>query len=406
MDALCFNRIRLCLAAVLFLFLPVQNLYSCPPELVSGHGDSAASKSAVSESVVAQFAPVQFSPDRVGQAAVSSVQSDLVQFETANFTVSGATSIDLARKFCLESERLRRDLALIWLGESLPDWSSKCPIRVRVGDNLGAGGSTSFVFQNKEVYGWEMNIQGSAERILDSVLPHEITHTIFASYLKEPVPRWLDEGAATCMEHHSEKENYRQMIRHFLKKDVKKCLPFNQMTTLKEYPDDVMPFYAQGFSVAEYLVTVGGHRLLVKFAKSAIETGDWNYALQKNYGIASLGELQQDYWLNWVAAGSPVILSQVPDHLKLPQENNSIAQSTNMTNNIAHHSPAANTKSITQPKHRTPPPNNISLAVYNYQPNNKDISATKIQTTTKNQNNTPKPIPNNYKTAYEILAEF
>ena len=47
----------------------------------------------------------------------------------------------------------------------------------------GAGGATSFVFDRGEVFGWKMNIQGSRERILDSVLPHEVTHTIFAFVL-------------------------------------------------------------------------------------------------------------------------------------------------------------------------------------------------------------------------------
>ena len=43
-------------------------------------------------------------------------------------------------------------------------------------------------------------ITGPKERLLNSVLPHEITHTVFAHYFKQPVPRWADEGGAVLSE--------------------------------------------------------------------------------------------------------------------------------------------------------------------------------------------------------------
>ena len=61
-----------------------------------------------------------------------------------------------------------------------------------------------------------MTIQGSHERILDSVLPHEVTHTIFASHFRQPVPRWADEGACTTVEHVSERTKQQQMLIQFL----------------------------------------------------------------------------------------------------------------------------------------------------------------------------------------------
>jgi hypothetical protein len=322
------------------------------------------------------------------------------QFETLNFTVDGASSIKQAREFCETAEKCRRELAKLWLGKELPNWSSKCPIVVRVGDNLGAGGSTTFVFHNNQIDECEMNIQGSEKRIIDSVLPHEISHTIFATYFKTPVPRWLDEGAATCVEHHSEKENYRNMICYFLRKDVQKCLPFNQMVALKKYPDDVMPFYAQGYSVAEYLITVGGHRLLVEFAKTAIETDDWNFAVRKHYGFANLGELQKNYWLEWVAIGSPTSFDQVPERLRLPKNNNSIILANN--NNPANDTtlnPHPN-----KPINRTAPPTPILLTNYIANHDQTNATVTKIPSSYNENNNNIIPIPTSYKSSYEILT--
>ena len=227
------------------------------------------------------------------------------RFATANFEVQGAPTPELAKLFCETAERCRRELAVLWLGDEMPDWSAKCPIRVQVGETLGAGGTTTFVFNNGEVYGWEMDIQGTARRIVDSVLPHEITHMILASHFRRPVPRWLDEGAATSVEHASEKENYKRQLMQFLREDVRKGLPFNRMVNLKEYPSDPMPFYSQGFSVVEYLLELGGHRQLLEFAASGMESGDWNLAVRKHYGKENLGELQLS-WTSWVAAGTKV----------------------------------------------------------------------------------------------------
>ena len=239
-------------------------------------------------------------------------------YETANFVVNAPTA-ESARHFAEVAEQCREDLALLWLGETLPDWSAKCPVKIHVGNDLGAGGSTSFIFENGEVFGWIMEIQGSYERIIDSVLPHEIMHMVLASHFRKPLPRWLDEGIATSVEHKSEKANYRRMLRHFLQSDVQRCFPLNRMVAMKDYPSDPMPFYAQGFSLVEYLLAAGQHfedcehLRLVRFAAAGMEEGDWQSALREHYGIQTLGELQLS-WIEWVDSDTPAlpILAEVP----------------------------------------------------------------------------------------------
>ena len=120
-------------------------------------------------------------------------------YRTVNFIVEAPTET-LARKIGDAAEQYRQTLAIEWTGRPLPRWSRPCPITAQVSPNLGAGGATSFVFDRGEVFNWTMTIQGSEERILDSVLPHEITHTIFASHFRRPLPRWADEGACTTVE--------------------------------------------------------------------------------------------------------------------------------------------------------------------------------------------------------------
>ncbi|MGL4942809.1 MAG: hypothetical protein ACRC46_06425 [Thermoguttaceae bacterium] len=219
--------------------------------------------------------------------------------ETENFVVVDAPTPAMAQEIAETAERCRTELAVYWLGANVPRWREVCPIRVKVGDDLAPGGETSFVFQNGNVAGWEMKLQGSLVRLCDSVIPHEITHTLLAMHFRRPLPRWFDEGAATCMEHDSEKANYNRMLRDFLSKHVRRGLPFNRMVSMMQYPSDVMPLYAQGFSVAEFLLENGSPADYVRFGEQALASGDWSRAAHEVYGVRDLGELQLR-WTDWV----------------------------------------------------------------------------------------------------------
>src|SRR5947208_3405938 len=150
-----------------------------------------------------------------------------------HFVVSAPTP-QLAEEICKAAEQYRRDLAVEWLGQELPPWQGLCPIRADVAPNLGAGGATSFVFHGGTPSQWTMNIQGSRERILDSVLPHEITHTVFATHFGRPLPRWADEGGSTTVEHTSEKAKQDKFLIEFL--TTNRGIPFNRMYQMKDYP--------------------------------------------------------------------------------------------------------------------------------------------------------------------------
>ncbi len=228
------------------------------------------------------------------------------QYRTANFIVE-TPDPRLAKEIGQAAERFRHDLAVEWLGKPIPDWSQRCVMTVRRGPNLGAGGATSFVFDRGEVFGWRMTIQGSHERLLDSVLPHEINHMIFACHFRQKVPRWADEGAATIVEHVSERNRHRRMLVQFLRNG--QGIPFNRMFAMKEYPADVMPLYAQGYSLAEYLIQRGGKRRYIAFLGDAMESDDWAAAIERHYGVPDAGALQKT-WLAWVRVGSPALKPQ------------------------------------------------------------------------------------------------
>lgn len=244
------------------------------------------------------------------------------RYETPNFIVE-TKDPNQARQYGDAAEDLRRDLAIQWLGEEMPRWGDRCPITVNVGRRLGAGGATTFVFDHGEVFGWRMSIQGSHERILDSVLPHEITHMILASYFRKPLPRWADEGASTSVEHISERTRHRRMLLEFLQSQ--RGIPFNTMFAMTEYPSDIMPLYAQGFSLSEYLIQQGDKQKFLAFLKDGLDGEPWADAIQHHYGYQNLGSLQ-NAWLGWVAQGFPEI--RRPDQISPESQTPALLAST------------------------------------------------------------------------------
>ena len=238
---------------------------------------------------------------RVALLAATLMVSMGARYQSANFVVETADP-NLATQIAQAAETYRHDLAIEWLGESLPNWAQPCTMTVQVGPNLGAGGATTFIFDHGEVFGWRMTIQGSAERVLDSVLPHEITHMIYASHFRRPLPRWADEGGATSVEHVSEKQKHRSMLIQFLR--TNRGIAFNQMFAMTEYPRDVMPMYAQAYSLTEYLIYQSGRRKYIEFLDEAMQTNQWGDAVRNHYGIADLSALQNT-WVAWVAQGFP-----------------------------------------------------------------------------------------------------
>jgi hypothetical protein len=222
-------------------------------------------------------------------------------YRTPNFVVE-ASSEGLAHRVGLAAEKYRRELAMLWLNKELPDWSEPCPIKVQAAPHLFAGGETSFVFDRGEVFGWRMRVQGTEERILDSVLPHEVTHTILATHFRRPLPRWADEGACTTVEHTSERNKQQNMLINFLR--TNKGIAFSQMFAMKEYPTEMLPLYAQGYSLARYLIEQGGRQKFLNYVGEGLKRENWSVATKTYYGYRNLAHLQ-DSWLEWVKQGSP-----------------------------------------------------------------------------------------------------
>lgn len=214
-------------------------------------------------------------------------------FRTTNFVVEAATP-QIAQQVGQYAEQYRRDKAIEWTGREMPPWPEPCPIRVTV-QMGGAGGATSFAFDNGRVLGQNMHIEGSLERLLNSVLPHEVTHTVFAHYFRCPLPRWADEGGAVLSEDEVERNRHDMLVRQILNTPGR-AIPLRRLFALREYPSDVMALYAQGFSVANFLVSNSNRATFLAFVGQGMSRQGWDAAVQTCYKYRSVEELEQA-WL-------------------------------------------------------------------------------------------------------------
>jgi hypothetical protein len=223
--------------------------------------------------------------------------SEAADFRTQNFIVMASTPA-LAKAVGEAAEGYRHDLAEHWLGQSLPPWPTPCPIRV-ISGNMPAQGMTQY--NRSPVRDFQMEVVGTPERILDSVLPHEVTHTILASHFGRPLPRWADEGICTTVEHVSERQKHEEKLREFLRN--RRGIAMNKLFLLTEYPNDVLPMYAQGYSVCQFLIAQRGPKLFVQFLGDYMQRPSWTENVRRHYGYQSLAELQEQ-WLAWVSVGN------------------------------------------------------------------------------------------------------
>ncbi len=224
--------------------------------------------------------------------------ADAANIRTQNFLVQAPTP-GLAKAVAEAAERYRHDLAVHWFGNALRPWPAPCPIRVIAGPNLAAQGVTTY--NPAPVRDFQMEVVGTPERILDSVLPHEVTHTIMATHFGRPLPRWADEGICTTVEHASERNKHELKLREFL--NSRRGIAMNRLFLMTEYPADVLPMYAQGYSVCRFLIDQKGPRTFIRFLHDYMNQPSWTVNIKKHYNYDSLRELQE-FWLAWVDQGS------------------------------------------------------------------------------------------------------
>ena len=156
-----------------------------------------------------------------------------------------------------------------------------------------------------------MTVEGRLDRILASALPHEVTHTIFASYFGGPMPRWADEGASLLSEDERELQRHDDIAVDLLARRGE--IPLSRLFVIEDYPRDLMSFYGQGYSVSRFLVEMGGRPRFLRFIRDGLNEG-WDTSIRTHYELANLRELDRA-WKSWHRVAGRARTESAPEKL-------------------------------------------------------------------------------------------
>jgi len=218
------------------------------------------------------------------------------EYRTKNFTVtaSGFNDNGAAEEVIGDrAEFQRASIASYWTGSPLPNWSRPCVLKVINRDHAG-GGQTKFDFKpsligRTDVVNWRMQVEGRSVKVIcDSVLPHEITHTINACIFRAPLHRWYDEGIASYCETDFERGKLYDVAKNG-------DWEFSRILGLKEYPQDsqeMLTIYGVGLTTVEVLMNRGDQEDLIRCGHIAMAS-NWGKAISEVYG-ATLDEIEDE----------------------------------------------------------------------------------------------------------------
>jgi hypothetical protein len=200
----------------------------------------------------------------------------------------------------------------------MPRWNRRCPLVVEVNPTR-TGGATTFTFGSRGVSQQDMKIFGKVDQLLESVLPHEVTHTVLAYHFGAPVPRWADEGGSVLSENDNERLEHDIKCREFL--NANRGIPLRHLLPMKDYPKDTIVLYAQGFSVSNYLIDLGGgdlkgRRKFLEFLETGMAKGgkNWDKAVSTHYQFEDVDDLQAK-WIESLRT-PPVAKGKAADRLR------------------------------------------------------------------------------------------
>jgi hypothetical protein len=220
---------------------------------------------------------------------LSATVAQAAPYRSANFIVEAPTPA-VAETIGARAEELRKKLSTAWLGKEFPAWSASCSLEVTVTEG-GPFGRSSLTFdRNGQVVSQKIRVEGSLDRILSSVLPHELTHVLFAHHFGRQPPRWADEGGAVLAEHKAIRAAHDQNLFKVL--DVPgQRLSLQRLFGAADYPVDGRAFFAQAASVTSFLVNQSDRPTFLAFVAHGMRDG-WDQAVKTHYRYRSVEDLE------------------------------------------------------------------------------------------------------------------
>lgn len=230
---------------------------------------------------------------------------------TPNFRIHYlAIDSRLARDAAVAVELERTRIVREWICDELPNWQVKCDIYIHRSSrsfvaatgrrSLDPGYSTVTLRRRRPV-SRRIDLLNDGSDLIHAVLPHEISHIVFASELGDfTPPLWVDEGIAVLSEKADMKLAHQKRLDQLFERG--RWLSAEQLMTMKNYPDEDLRdlFYAESVSLVEFLVRHRGAREFIEFVRTA-SSKEYESELRRVYGFTNFKQLE-DSWAQHVHA--------------------------------------------------------------------------------------------------------
>jgi hypothetical protein len=217
--------------------------------------------------------------------------------ETANFRIFHKHDQKTVEQVARVVERSRVSAYAKWIGAEEEDWKPKCYLYL---DNAESGGSK--LLHGARGYAKRGGLGFSTRRyvrvrakdagLLESVLPHEITHAVlFGEFGEQDAPPWAHEGMAGLAQTRADQEQFTDTLLRARRKG--ELFYVGKLMEMDEYPDDdVALYYAQSVSLVEFLTAERGPRAFIQFLRDAIRKGN-EPALRLHYNFENYADLER-----------------------------------------------------------------------------------------------------------------
>jgi tetratricopeptide (TPR) repeat protein len=160
------------------------------------------------------------------------------------------------------------------------------------------GGASKFSFIGNQLHDPQVHSWQTSPRLLKSVLPHEIAHLVVNANVSDAngLPKCLHEGFAVLMEPRFRQDYFLNFLRVRVKSQD--FISLTDLLSAKDYPRDPEFFYAEGFSILQYLAREQGVTAVVPLLKVSA-ANQVPGELLKVSGCKSIEELEAG-WKKWI----------------------------------------------------------------------------------------------------------
>jgi hypothetical protein len=232
-------------------------------------------------------ARVRFLPQKDGVWSVA---------ETANFRIFFRGDVKPIDKMAQVLEESRQSAYEKWFGKAEDTWSPKCYLYLDdAGKEFKKAPKNARGYTSSYQKGWNyhryITVHADDPDLVDTVLPHEVTHAVLIGHFVDQIPTWADEGMAGLAQRKADLVDFHKLLEKHERKG--KLFSLQTLVELDGYPDDdVDLFYAQSAAVVEFLTSTKEPKVFVAFVRDGKKDG-WLPALKKHYGYANFDEFEK-----------------------------------------------------------------------------------------------------------------